>query len=71
MEFVEEAWQRHLRLAMLLTGDPARAEELLQDSLVKLYERWRRMRSPEEAHAYLPEFTIAVWSQKVKWDCVF
>jgi RNA polymerase sigma-70 factor (sigma-E family) len=53
VEFVEEAWQRHLRLAMLLTGDPARAEELLQDSLVKLYERWRRMRSPEEAHAYL------------------
>lgn len=51
--FVEVAWRRHLRLAMLLAGDPLRAEELLQDSLVKLYERWRRMKSPDEAHAYL------------------
>ena len=51
--FVEAAWQRHFRLAMLLTGDPTRAEELLQDSLVKLYARWRRMRSPDDAHAYL------------------
>lgn len=51
--FVEAAWQRHLRLAMLLTGDPLRAEELLQDSLVKLYERWRKLAQPDQAHAYL------------------
>ncbi|GAA2359115.1 SigE family RNA polymerase sigma factor [Dactylosporangium salmoneum] len=51
--FVEVAWRRHLRLAMLLTGDPSRAEELLQDSLVKLYERWGKIRSEDGAHAYL------------------
>ncbi|MFC3503326.1 SigE family RNA polymerase sigma factor [Micromonospora krabiensis] len=51
--FVEVAWQRHLRLAMLLTGDRWRAEELLQDSLVKVYERWRRLSRLDDLHAYL------------------
>jgi RNA polymerase sigma-70 factor (sigma-E family) len=51
--FVEVAWQRHIRLAMLLTGDRWRAEELLQDSLVKVYERWRRLSRLDDLHAYL------------------
>lgn len=53
MAFVEVAWQRHIRLAMLLTGDRWRAEELLQDSLVKVYERWRRLSRLDDPHAYL------------------
>ncbi|GIF73565.1 DNA-directed RNA polymerase sigma-70 factor [Asanoa siamensis] len=53
MAFVESAWQRHLRLAMLLTGDRWQAEELLQDSLVKMYERWRKLSQHEDPHAYL------------------
>ena len=51
--FVEVAWQRHIRLAMLLSGDRWRAEELLQDSLVKVYERWRRLSRLDDPHAYL------------------
>jgi RNA polymerase sigma-70 factor (sigma-E family) len=51
--FVESAWQRHLRLALLLTGDRLRAEELLQDALVKMYERWRRLHRSPDLHAYL------------------
>ncbi|WP_410819986.1 sigma factor [Micromonospora sp. 050-3] len=51
--FVEVAWQRHIRLAMLLSGDRWRAEELLQDSLVKVYERWRRLSRLGDPHAYL------------------
>ncbi|WP_406077504.1 SigE family RNA polymerase sigma factor [Micromonospora sp. NBC_00858] len=51
--FVESAWQRHLRLAMLLTGDRWQAEELLQDSLVKMYERWRKLSQHDDLHAYL------------------
>jgi DNA-directed RNA polymerase specialized sigma24 family protein len=49
--FVEVAWQRHLRLAVLLTGDRWQAEELLQDSLVKIYERWRRLSRTDDLHA--------------------
>ncbi|WP_446218019.1 SigE family RNA polymerase sigma factor [Micromonospora sp. IBHARD004] len=36
-----------------MTGDRWRAEELLQDSLVKVYERWRRLSRLDEPHAYL------------------
>jgi len=51
--FVESAWERHLRLAILLTGDRWQAEELLQDSLVKMYERWRKLSRHDDLHAYL------------------
>ncbi|SCG61129.1 RNA polymerase sigma-70 factor, sigma-E family [Micromonospora coxensis] len=51
--FVEVAWQRHMRLALLLTGDRWRAEELLQDSLVKMYQRWRKLSQLDDPHAYL------------------
>ncbi|GAA2835600.1 SigE family RNA polymerase sigma factor [Kitasatospora paracochleata] len=50
--FVRAAWPRHLRTATLLTGDPHRAEELLQDCLVKLYVCWPRV-STADPHAYL------------------
>lgn len=34
-----------LRTAYLLTGDRARADDLLQDSLIKVARRWRQVRS--------------------------
>jgi predicted RNA polymerase sigma factor len=52
--FVEANWARYLRLARLLTGDRDRGEELLQDSLVRLYVRWRRA-ATRDPHAYLPD----------------
>jgi RNA polymerase sigma-70 factor (sigma-E family) len=55
--FVEAAWHRHLRTATLLTGDRHRAEELLQDCLVKLYVRWRRA-ATDDPHAYLRRMLV-------------
>jgi DNA-directed RNA polymerase specialized sigma24 family protein len=51
-EFVRTAWQRHLRLALLLTGDRLHAEELLQDCLVRMYVRWHKLVQRED----LPTF---------------
>lgn len=66
--FVEVAWQRHIRLAMLLTGDRWRAEELLQDSLVKVYERWRRLSRLDDPHAYLRRALVnnqtSIWRRR-------
>ena len=42
----------------MLTGDRHRAEELLQDSLVKLYVRWRRVSIRGDPHAYLHRMLI-------------
>lgn len=55
--FAAAAWRRHHRTATLLTGDPHRAEDLLQDCLVKLYVRWRRV-SSGDPDAYLRRMLV-------------
>jgi len=56
--FVAAAWGRHLRLARLLTGDPHRAEEMLQDCLVRLYVHWRRLSARGDPTAYLRRMLV-------------
>jgi RNA polymerase sigma factor (sigma-70 family) len=46
----------HLRLAralFLLTGDASEADELAQDALVRVYERWERVRQMDSPTGYL------------------
>jgi RNA polymerase sigma-70 factor (sigma-E family) len=72
--FVEVAWQRHLRLALLLTGDRWQAEELLQDSLVRIYERWRRLSRTDDLHAYLRKVLVnnhtSLWRRRRRENLV-
>src|SRR5947207_820302 len=56
--FVVAAWQRHQRLARLLTGDPSSADDLLQDALVKVYLRWRRLSRAGDPHGYLRRIMV-------------
>src|SRR5262245_14286491 len=56
--FVEANWERYARLARLLTGDRHRGEELLQDSLVRLYVRWRRAPVSGDPQAYLRRILV-------------
>jgi len=56
--FVRAIWPRYTRLARLLTGDRHRGEDLLQDCLVKLYLRWRRVTQRGDPHAYLQRMLI-------------
>ncbi|MBR7836275.1 SigE family RNA polymerase sigma factor [Actinospica durhamensis] len=51
--FVAANWDRYLRVAYLLTGTEHAAEELLQDTLVKLYSRWRRVSAIGDPNAYV------------------
>lgn len=44
---------RLVRLSALLQGDQAVAEEIVQDAFVALHQRWRRLREPGNAVAYL------------------
>ncbi len=55
--FVEDYWDRYLRLARLLTGNSHLGEELLQDTLVRLYVRWRRL-SDRDPHAYVRRMLV-------------
>lgn len=42
-----------VRLAALLLRDGGAAEEITQDAFVQLHQRWRRLRDPDNAVAYL------------------
>jgi RNA polymerase sigma-70 factor (sigma-E family) len=63
-EFVQANWHKLLRLARLLTGDEHRGEELLQDSLVKLYVRWRKIGAAGDPLAYL---RVMLVNGRVSW----
>lgn len=39
----EEHYVRLVRLSVLLLGDPGRAEEIVQDAFVAVYQRWDRL----------------------------
>ncbi len=47
-----------VRLAGLLLRDQAAAEETVQDAFVGMYRRWRSLRDPERAAAYLRAATV-------------
>ena len=46
-------WRRMVRLAVLLVRDTGTAEEVVQDAFVACHKRWRTLRDPENAVAYL------------------
>ena len=51
--FVRARSANLLRLAVLLTGDRADGEDLLQTALAKVYRSWWRLRDPARAEAYV------------------
>lgn len=56
--FVRGRSDHYMRLAMLLAGSPAEAEDLLQASLVKLYQAWPRLNVECAPDAYLRKILV-------------
>lgn len=52
-EFVRDNTPALLRTAYLLTGDAPGAEELVQDTLVRLYPKWDKVRAADVPLAYV------------------
>jgi RNA polymerase sigma-70 factor (sigma-E family) len=50
--FFAQHYERLCRLGFLLTGDPAQAEDLAQDALVRTWRRWRLVRRPDNPEGY-------------------
>jgi RNA polymerase sigma-70 factor (sigma-E family) len=61
-EAVEQLYATHyrglVRLAVLLVRDQETAEEVVQDSFVAMHDRWRRLREPDKALAYLRQSVV-------------
>lgn len=51
-QFVEARWPALVRTAYLLTGDRGRAEDLVQQVLVKVHRRWTHIAHAESPYAY-------------------
>ena len=51
-------WRRLVRLSVLLLHDQGLAEEVVQDAFVAMYGRWRRLRDPDKALAYLRQCVV-------------
>ena len=64
--FVRDHGERHLRVAVLLIGEWHAAEDLVQASLIKLYQAWPRVdRAGGDPDAYLRR--IIVNTQRSWW----
>ena len=42
-----------VRMAMVMVGDPAAAEDVVQDAFERLHQRWPRLREPVDGLAYV------------------
>lgn len=63
--FVEQRSTALLRTAYLLTGDLGHAEDLVQDTLVRVAQRWRRIgESPE---AYTRKVMVNLSRDRIRW----
>lgn len=47
-----------LRFAYLLVGDPVLAEDILQDTLVKVHRHWRRVRQADSPDHYVRRMLV-------------
>jgi RNA polymerase sigma-70 factor (ECF subfamily) len=52
-EFFDQHYERLLRAMYLAIGDRHEAEDLAQDALVRVYERWDQVREMERPDGYL------------------
>ena len=56
--FAARAWDPLLRTGFLMTGDAADAEDLVQETLLKVARRWHRVRGMDHPAAYARRILI-------------
>lgn len=59
-EFVDASFGRLFRTAYLVVGDHQLAQDLLQESLVKTYVAWPRLRDVSKAEAYTRRTIVTI-----------
>lgn len=59
--FLSSQQHRLSRLAVVLTGDVGLAEDLVQDSMVKIVAKWPKVRASDDPVAYASRVVINQW----------
>jgi RNA polymerase sigma-70 factor (ECF subfamily) len=70
LSFEEFFQTEHVRLARalyLLTGSAAEADELTQEAMVRVYERWDRVRQMGSPQGYLFRTALNLHRSRVRW----
>lgn len=70
LSFEEFFQAEHVRLARalyLLTGSAAEADELTQEAMVRVYERWERVRQMDSPQGYLFRTALNLHRSRLRW----
>jgi RNA polymerase sigma-70 factor (sigma-E family) len=57
-DYVGQRRRALFRFAVVLTGDPVLADEVVSDVLATAYERWARVGAAENVHAYVRKMVL-------------
>lgn len=68
-QFVAARQRALLRSAWLLVGEWAAAEDLVQTALMRTWPKWRRLRTPDDAEAYVRRVMVNTFisSSRRRW----
>jgi RNA polymerase sigma-70 factor, ECF subfamily len=66
-EFFEAEHKRLARALYLLTGSALEADELTQEAMVRVYERWDRVRQMDSPQGYLFRTAMNLHRSRVRW----
>ena len=64
--FFRDEYPRLAKAMFLLSGDRAEAEELAQESLARVYERWARIESMESPDGYLYRVALNLYRRRFR-----
>lgn len=65
-EFFEHEYRRLAKALFLMTGDPLEAEELAQEALVRMFERWDQVRQMHSPTGYLYRTALNLSRSRVR-----
>lgn len=65
-DFFGAEYARLGRALYLVTGDPAEAEDVAQEAMVRVYERWDRVRRADSPTAYLYRTALNLYRSRLR-----
>lgn len=65
-DFATDMTARLMRRALLLVRDRQTAEDLVQDTLVRLYEQWRRVQRADDPEAYTQQILYRLFVSRTR-----
>lgn len=69
-EFFRSHYQDLARALLLLTGDPMEAEDVAQEALARVLERWDRVRTMDSPTGYAYRTALNLHRKRLRWVAV-